>query len=110
MDQRTVENLVDASHTRMLDAAEKMDQIRDQMRQIRESIAACQANTRTIRSLVQSVGLQPTEDTDKVAAMRQELQKMQAQSHWDGMPESLDAYFYDAIQAMARLERQLRSS
>ena len=107
MDQRTVENLVDASHTRMLDAAEKMDQIRDQMRQIRESIAACQANTRTIRSLVQSVGL---EDADKVAAIRRKLQEMQALSHWDGMPESLDAYFYDAIQAMARLERQLRSS
>lgn len=109
MDQ-TIENLVDAVHTRMSNAAEKMDQIREQMRQMRESVAACQANTRTVRALIQSVRLEPMENADKVAVMRHKLQEMQAKSNWDGMPESLDAYFYDAIQAMTRLERQLRSA
>lgn len=43
-----------------------------------------------------------------ITQMIQQLQDEMSQGHWDGCPTYLDTYYHDAIQAMTRLEMQLR--
>ena len=42
-----------------------------------------------------------------IAEMREQLQRMSADSHWNGDPSHLHTYYFDAIQALLRLDIQL---
>lgn len=42
-----------------------------------------------------------------ISEMLEQLERMRDESHWNGEPDHLYTYYFDAIQALMRLEREL---